>query len=68
MKFGVRLVEVKLVKKAMNNGVPPNLGDSGPAVRYNDLTRPVSQQASHGKTEKKIDLKTSISNKQIICN
>ena len=51
-----------MVKKATKNGVPPNLGDSWPAVRYNDLTRPVSQQASHGKTEKKIDLKTSISN------
>ena len=56
MKFGVRLVEVKLVKKARKNGVPPNLGVSGPSrgpgARYNDLTRPVSQQASHRKTEK----------------
>ena len=55
---------MKMVKKATKNGIP---GPAG-AVRYNDLTRPVSQQASHGKTEKKIDLKTSISNKQIICN
>ena len=30
VKFGVRLVEVKLVKKATKNGVPPNLGDSWP--------------------------------------
>ena len=31
VKFGVRLVEVKMVKKATKNGVPPNLGDSGPS-------------------------------------
>ena len=28
--FGVRLVEVTMVKKATKNGVPPNLGYSGP--------------------------------------
>ena len=28
--FGVRLVEVTMVKKATKNGVPPNLGDFEP--------------------------------------
>ena len=51
VKFGVRQVEVKLVKKATKNGVPPNLGDSGPS-RGGPVQRPDTASESAGESWK----------------
>ena len=62
MKFGVRLVEVKLVKKATKNGVPPNLGDSGPSLG-GPVQRP--DAASESASESLKDRKRKLILKQV---
>ena len=51
VKFGVRLVEVTMVKKATKNGVPPNLGYSGPS-RGGPVQRPDTASESAGESWK----------------
>ena len=54
VKFGVRLVEVKMVKKATKNGVPPNLGDSWPpGARYNTASETASESAGESLKDRK---------------
>ena len=52
--FGVRLVEVTMVKKATKNGVPPNLGDFRRAgARYNTASETASESAGESLKDRK---------------